>query len=88
MDLIERQAALDGINEYLEEYSGTDQNGLHNPKWCAMKEAEMLIKDLPSAQPEIIRCKDCKHFSDIYCNKHMCRTNWDSHCSFAERRES
>lgn len=20
------------------------------------------IKDLPSAQPEIIRCKDCKHF--------------------------
>ena len=51
-DLIERQVALDGIKEYLEEYSGTDQNGLHDPKWCAMKEAEMLIKDLPSAQSE------------------------------------
>ena len=52
-DLILRKVALDGINEYLEEYSGPDQNGLHDLKWCAMKEAEMLIKDLPSAQPEI-----------------------------------
>ena len=23
---------------------------------------ESVLDDLPSAQPEIIRCKDCKHF--------------------------
>lgn len=51
-DVISRKAALDGIADYLEEYDGVDENGNHDLKWCAMKEAELLIKDLPSAQPE------------------------------------
>ena len=28
---------------------------------AALEETVRLIKDLPPAQPEIIRCKDCKH---------------------------
>ena len=52
-DCISRKVALDGIADYLEEYDGIDENGNHDLKWCAMKEAELLIKDLPSAQPEI-----------------------------------
>ena len=52
-DCISRKAALDGIADYLEEYDGIDENGNHDLKWCAMKEAELLIKDLPSAQPEV-----------------------------------
>ena len=53
------------------------------------------IKELPSAQPEIIRCRDCKHYH--YANRvpqeQMCTCEidgniWspDSYCSFAERR--
>ena len=46
------------------------------------------LKNLPSAQTEIIRCKDCKHlFED---NKCPLRTWWthteDDFCSYAERR--
>ena len=52
-DCISRKVALDGIDDYLEEYDGIDENGNHDLKWCAMKEAELLIKDLPSVQPEI-----------------------------------
>ena len=33
------------ISEYLEEYSGTDENGWHDPKWCAMSEAMMVVED-------------------------------------------
>lgn len=32
------------ITEYLEEYGDTDTDGNHSPKWCAMKEAESVIK--------------------------------------------
>ena len=56
-----RQAAIDAIDDYLDEYSGLDEEGYHSEKWCAMAEAKMVIENLPSVQPEIIRCKDCKH---------------------------
>ena len=54
------------------------------------------VLNLPSAQPEIIRCRDCKHYH--YANRvpqeQMCTCEidgniWspDSYCSFAERKE-
>ena len=50
-DLISRQAAIDSLDEYIEEYSyDLDENGYHNPKWCAMQEAKMTIQRLPSAE--------------------------------------
>ena len=51
-DLISRQAAIDRINEYIEEYSEIDSDGNHSEKWCAMQEAKMTIENMPSAQPE------------------------------------
>ena len=51
-DLISRQDTIDGINEYIEEYSEVDSDGNHSEKWCAMQEAKMTIEDMPSAQPE------------------------------------
>lgn len=52
---------------------------------------------LPPAHPEIVRCKDCKHyyFADnripqeqrYTCELDGDRWNPDSFCSFAERRE-
>lgn len=61
---------------------------------------ECPLSKLPSAQPEIIRCKDCKHWSnnsgdlklrDNYCNEAMhgfyYQCSGDDFCSKAERRD-
>ncbi len=37
-------------------------------KWAG-KAAIDAIKNLPSAQPEIVRCRDCKHFELAYYKK-------------------
>lgn len=47
---------------------------------------------LPSAQPEIIRCKECKEFrrwidTDItFCDRTECETKEDDFCSRAEAK--
>ena len=56
------------------------------------------IIGLPSVQPEIIRCKDCKHyyFADnripqeqrYVCDLNGDRWKFDDYCSFAERKDS
>ena len=62
-DLISRKAAIEVIEEYLDRLQMV--NWQENPgvpykahalNWCVN-----TIRDLPSAEPEIIRCKDCKH---------------------------
>ena len=61
------------------------------------------IINLPSAQPELIRCKDCGHFhydtpyviqgvpvlGHEVCDfwGDRCKTSENGYCSFAERRE-
>lgn len=83
-DLISRRAAIDAVIK-------RDAN-------CGIDSAEVL-KDLPPAQPEIIRCKDCKHMITHegygYLGEHAytCEGNmegWvlpDSFCSHAERKD-
>ena len=46
-DLIERQAAIDLIKKCIP------------PEECAKQLLIMGMEQLPSAQPEIVRCKDC-----------------------------
>lgn len=51
-----------------------------------------MIKKLPSAQPEIIRCRDCKHYTEPnieYCELYGAMILWnkDDFCSRGERRE-
>jgi len=83
-DCISRQAAIDACLD----------------GFCAcVNDCVNEIKKLPSTQPEIIRCKDCKYWTnnvgdyklrDNYCNEkahgfyYQC--NGDDYCSFAERR--
>ena len=49
-----------------------------------------ILKDLPSAQPEIIRCKDCKY--NTYSKKCLQPDSFflvpadDFYCGYAERR--
>jgi hypothetical protein len=50
MDQIERQAAIDELTEY----------GYGRAVYISVEEAVRRIEQLPSAQPKIIHCKDCK----------------------------
>ena len=57
MDLIDRQAAIDAAIEAADDWDGG----------CS-KERERFIRyaleELPSAQPEIVWCKECKYWKD------------------------
>lgn len=89
LDCISRQAALDafGLSEKTRKYGG-DHSGYNT---LMLYEIQMILEDLPSAQPEIIHCKDCKHvIEDALCGGYWCRgkavTSYH-YCGFAERRE-
>ena len=88
-DLISRQAAIEVINSHFgfnieEEYGSAVQE---------------VINGLPSAQTEIIRCKDCKYWVPGYITdnddfippkcgewQQMVGHSSDDYCSLAERR--
>ena len=81
-DLISRQAAIDALrNRWLKtiNFDGIGED--------IAEECEICLRTVPSAQPEIIRCKDCK-------KREHCRTTntWavapsdDWYCADAERR--
>lgn len=80
-DLIDRQQALDCFCDWIDRYGNehtADEDAVYQ-----------RIAELPAAQPEIIRCKDCKHWRDDHtCHEHslvspMCANEY---CSRAERR--
>ena len=89
MDLIDRQAAIDAL---LEEVRLVDGYYVENDE-VIDKDAVEAMRLLPSAQPEIIRCKDCKWWSnDDY--RECSSPNYDDgyvtpagfYCGYAERR--
>ena len=86
-----RQAAIEAINIHLNK---TDVPASYPGIITALEE---WLNNLPSAQPEIVRCKDCKYgdtfheFDDpempMKCiGHHYGGTYPDDFCSFAERR--
>ena len=94
-DLIDRQAAIDALNK-LKIYRPLDSDRY------VISDCLNKIVNLPSAQPEIIYCKDCKHYvlrtlfgrSQGMCER-LCKydnsfsmlTEDDDFCSYAERRK-
>ena len=96
-DLISRQAAIDAIRASTSKYTGFMEMEMYTDD-----DAVEAIKALPSAQPEITRCKDCGHFH--YDTPYViqgvpvlghevcdfwgdgCKTSENGYCSFAERR--
>ena len=81
MDLISRQAALDAL---MEAFCDTMIESI----------CKDTIEALPSAQPEIVRCKDCKYSDEnlrrvsvkwLPCMDVRTGGNW--FCGSAERRE-
>lgn len=90
-DLISRTAALDIINAELNGWLTEDER-LH------LEGVGMGIESLPTAQPEIIRCRDCKWYDithpygtvipDAYHCKANDRFYEGSHfCAYGERRD-
>ena len=54
-DLIDRQAAIDEANAWLLDCLKVNKQD----RSCGLIRR---LEDLPSAQPDIVRCKDCKHW--------------------------
>lgn len=50
------------------------------------KTIEQIIDEQPDAQPEIIRCKDCKRYNGRVCGIVDFYNTADDFCSRAERR--
>ena len=63
---------------------------INDPKKIVSKSYEDVIRELPSAQPEIIRCGECKHWrEDRTCGEHSLVSPMMAYefCSRAERRQ-
>ena len=92
MDLIERQKAIDEINERQRKLIYCF--GFENDAVKIMDIAKSIISAIPSAQPEIIRCKDCKYGEQDedkwwYCGDLGCQIgdeDGNGFCAEAERR--
>ena len=82
MDLIERKAAIDLI-ERMKPYQLDGDDCIE------------IIANMPSAQPEVIRCKDCKYYTPIKrtdrwwcrCEEGLWHSSNDDFCSKAERKQ-
>lgn len=94
-DLISRQTAIDAI---LTEVDEIDMPNVESRWWnMGMMRASKILEHLPSAQPEIVRCKDCKNWdtewqNDWAKNYHYCpmidgTRAGDWFCADAERKE-
>ena len=96
MKLIEAEKAKDVIHEYFKSLmvngaSGTDVDRLAVGIGSCLKHDANLLKaidELPSVQPEIIRCPDC-YYNDgtAYCELHFRNVKAKDYCSWAERRK-
>lgn len=78
-DLISRQAAIEAAYQGLQRPSNSDE-------WKRILEQ---INAIPSIEPEIIRCKDCKHRGEkpIADGRYWCELHGSFmyYCSDAER---
>ena len=90
-------------NALITEIQGTSskvaKNAPYEPEWftrLAARQVEILylIDEQPTVDAvEVVRCKDCKHWSMGYCNhfayySYEPMTNEDDFCSYGERKDN
>ena len=80
-DLISRQAAIDEIDEWIKAF----RENVHKESAADARFIRDGIIQLPSAQPEITRCKDCEHWTNDDCPFAWGKVE-DAFCSYAVRR--
>ena len=83
-DTISRQAAIDALQN-CHKHCVDPMDSYH----IDIQDAEYQLSKVPSAQPEIIRCKDCKNYWDSadLCCLTQCDAYEDDFCSRAERKQ-
>ena len=101
-DTISRQAAIDameGVDWYHINKDGQLTHGANSkedePLYKA-KDVYKVLNDMPSAQPEIVRCKDCEYgeqdeYGRWYCRSFGCQVgdeDGSGFCSDAERKNN
>ena len=89
-DLISRQAAIDALHVWF-------SDGFEEDRWWNSTHVLAAIEGLPSAQPEIIHCRDCKYWKIDHPTANGYHCCWRMHnifpmgaddfCSRAESRE-
>ena len=94
-DLISRQAAIDALMNDVTPYGLMDNDG-NIEAGCKDKDVIAMLYNLPSAQPEIIRCKECEYWDVSWQNDdepdcHYCpladrMRRGDFYCADAERK--
>ncbi len=89
-DTISRQSAIQAAECIVDHHAITPYQTMRS----AMDHLQRILRGMPSAQPEIIRCKDCKYSEHWYRDKCRCFL-WaesgigvfdDGFCNYAERR--
>lgn len=89
MELIDRQAAIDEIDEWIKAFK---ENG-HKESASDAHFIKCGIYVLPSAQPEIIYCGECAKmqvdsiYHDYWCEETGMEVWVNHYCGFAERKE-
>ena len=78
-DLISRQAVSDWLKQY-------GQDVLHKKYKFSLMYIWKNLMDLPSAQPEIIRCNTCRHNNNCAIQD-VAQTGGKFFCVAAERRQ-
>ena len=82
-DLISRQAAIRWVKTECNPY------GKPTLEFESGKKVIEHLKQMPSAQPEIIWCKDCKHWDGVDTCDVIDAPVWDNDfCSMAERKSN
>ena len=88
-ELIDRQAAIDALNDLITGATGSCF------EWIYKDDALEAVKQLPSAEPKIIHCKDCKYgiLEPSFPHQWFCKfkgdewNNGDYFCGHARKRE-
>ena len=92
-DCISRQGAIDALAEDMPQaYTPDGSHPADEGIFMAQEiyaDCIQTLKELPSAQPEIVRCKDCKHFKYGICKKSGLCVNKSPNgfCDWGERKE-
>lgn len=85
-EYIKKSAALEALGERPIIWSDNDEYTLGERNQYDMD--RLAIETVPSAQPEIIHCKDCVHHIDgFFCRQANHHTSDKDHCASVFRAE-
>ena len=98
-DLIERQAAIDAIEEvdWYHQNKNKDMvsgaNSSEHQAWYRAEDIYQALERQPTVDAvEVVRCKDCKYYDGEcpypVCNYHEGNVNETDFCAWGERKEN